>query len=95
MKLKPIKLTRETLAEELAVQLDVPKVRARVFLDTALQVIATTIHEGGSVNLRGFGQFLLRPFGGFTRGKMHIKSVKKIAFVPSKKLRWANHLPKE
>lgn len=86
-------MNKTDLIEALAEKLDTPKAQAGKFLDAFVETVTTTLAEGGSVNLVGFGAFITRDRPARTgrnpqNGKsMEIPAAKKPVFTAGKALK--------
>ena len=86
-------LNRKALAEALAEKLGITKKDATIAVDTVFEEITATLHDGGKVDISGFGKFEVkqRPerqgINPATKEKITIEASKAPGFKPAKALK--------
>jgi nucleoid DNA-binding protein len=82
-KKKKARLCRADLVKTIAANHNLTQAGAREILGDLFNAIAMTVQAGGTVTVRGFGQFLGRVGGGFERNGKVIPKRRRLAFRPS------------
>lgn len=86
-------MKKSTIISEITEKTNLPKKEVVLVVDTMLDVITTSLKEGDSVSISGFGSFLLverKPKELYlpgTKNKVYVKAKRAVRFRPSKKLK--------
>lgn len=59
-------MTRSELVDELARRRGVNREVAELIVDELFRAMVDTLQEGGRIEIRGFGSFKVREYGGYT-----------------------------
>ena len=86
-------MTRQELIDQLALKNGLTKKNAKLAVETIFKTMSESLAAGGRIEIRGFGSFKIKSYGGFTGRnpktgeKVKVKPKKLPSFRASKSLK--------